>query len=106
MDKFEPLLQPGGLLVVNSSLIDRRAERDDIDVIYVDCNHLAEKEIGSPKVANMIALGAYIGRTGATTADIVKHAMATKMKGKERFLPMNKAALELGMRVAAEQLNG
>ncbi|MFH1465253.1 MAG: 2-oxoacid:acceptor oxidoreductase family protein [Pseudomonadota bacterium] len=102
MDKFEPLVQPGGVLFVNRSLIDREAVRDDIDVIYVDANRLAESEIGTSKAANMIVLGAYIGYTGAATADIVKYAMAKKMVGKEKFLPANKAALDLGIKIAAE----
>lgn len=104
MDKFEPMLQPGGLLVVNSSMVDRRAHRDDIQVIYVDANRLAESEIGMARAANMIILGAYIGRTGAATPEIVKYTMAKKMVGKEKFLAANEAALDLGIRVAASQL--
>ncbi|MBN2800767.1 MAG: 2-oxoacid:acceptor oxidoreductase family protein [Deltaproteobacteria bacterium] len=103
LDKFEPLLQPGGLLIINASLIDRKAARDDVDVIYVDANRLAEAEIGSAKSANMIMLGAYIGRTGAATPEIVKSAIAKKMVGKEKFLPANEAAIDLGMKIAAEQ---
>ena len=102
MDKFEPLVKAGGLLIVNSSLVDRRAVRTDLDVIYVDANRLAEAELGSNKSANMIVLGAYVGYTGAATADIVKYAMAKKMVGKEKFLPANKAALDIGIRLAEE----
>ncbi len=100
MDKFEPLVVPGGLLVVNASLVPRKAHRTDIEVIYVDCNRLAEEVVGSSRSANMIALGAYIGRTGAATPEIVKHAMAKKMVGKEKFLQANQAALDLGIRIA------
>lgn len=103
MDKFEPRIKPGGLLIVNSSLISRRATRDDIDVIYVDANRIAEEQVGSPKSANMVVLGAYIGRTGAASPDVVKRAMAKKMIGKERFLPANKQALDLGIELAAAQ---
>ncbi len=102
MDKFEPRIKPGGLLIVNSSLIKRKAERDDIQVLYVPANELAESEIGTVKSANMIVLGAYIGHTGAATSEIVKEAMAKKMVGKERFLPANKAALDLGIKIAEE----
>jgi 2-oxoglutarate ferredoxin oxidoreductase subunit gamma len=77
--------------------------RDDIDVIYVPANQLAETEVGTSKSANMIMLGAYIGRTGAASAEIVKEAMAKKMKGKERFLPANQHALDIGIRLQAEQ---
>lgn len=104
LDKFEPMLKPGGLLIINSSsLIPRKAHRDDIDVVYVPANQLAEAEVGTSKSANMVMLGAYIGRTGAASTEIVKEAMAKKMKGKERFLPANQHALDVGIRVQAEQ---
>jgi len=100
MDKFEPSVVPGGLLVVNSSLIDRKAYRTDIRVIYVDANKLAEEHLGSSKSANMIILGAYVGATGAVTPEIVKETMAKKMKGKEKFLAANWKALDIGIALA------
>jgi len=104
MDKFEPLVQPGGVIIVNSSLVDRKAVRTDVDVLYIDANRLAEHEVGTNKSANMVVGGAYIGYTGAATADIVKYAMAKKMVGKEKFLAANSAALDLGIRLAEEFL--
>jgi len=94
MDKFEPMVRKGGLLVVNSSLIHRKAERDDLEVFYLEANRLAEEEIGFVKTANMLALGAYIALSKAAEPDLVKGAMATKMKGKERFLDYNRAAFD------------
>ena len=38
LDKFESHVKPGGVLVINSSIIDRKAERDDIQVVYCDAN--------------------------------------------------------------------
>jgi 2-oxoglutarate ferredoxin oxidoreductase subunit gamma len=104
MDKFEPMVKPGGLLIVNSSLVDRKAIRTDIKTIYVDANRLAEEKLGSSKVANMIVLGAYIAATGVVTAEGVKATMEKKMKDKARFLPMNKAAIDLGIETAKAQL--
>ena len=101
MDKFEPLVRAGGLLVVNSSLIHRKAERTDLDVFYLDANRLAEDEIGFAKTANMLALGAYIARTKAASPVTVKEAMAKKMKGKERYLDFNRAAFDRGCALAA-----
>ena len=42
LDKFEDHVKPGGTLVINSSIIDRKAERDDIQVVYCDANRIAE----------------------------------------------------------------
>ena len=51
LDKFEEHVKPGGVLVINSSIIDRKAVRDDIQVVYCDANAIAES-IGNPKGAN------------------------------------------------------
>ena len=56
LDKFECKVKPGGVLVINSSIIDRKAERDDIKVIYCDAQRIAE-EIKNPKGANVAILG-------------------------------------------------
>jgi 2-oxoglutarate ferredoxin oxidoreductase subunit gamma len=59
LDKYEPLVMPGGVLVVNTSLVDRDAERKDIEVVSVAANDLAE-EMGEKRLANMIMLGALL----------------------------------------------
>ncbi len=66
MRKFEPRLKKGGLLLYNSSLIDFKPERDDIEVIAVKANDIAEDE-GSKMAANMAA----IGRLQAAKPDLV-----------------------------------
>ena len=52
LDKFEPHLAAGGILLINSSLIERSAKRSDVKALLVPCNDIA-KELGNPKVANM-----------------------------------------------------
>ena len=65
LDKFESKVKPGGLLVVNSSIIERKSVRDDITVVYCDANGIAE-QVGNPKGANVAILGAMMAK-----ADIV-----------------------------------
>jgi len=61
--KYEQRLQGQGLLLINSSLIDpKEASRQDIRLLPVPANDLA-KESGNPKLANMVALGAFIEKT-------------------------------------------
>ena len=57
LEKYEPLVREGGVLVVNSSLVDRVPTREDIGVILVAANDLAE-EMGNVRFANLILLGA------------------------------------------------
>ena len=100
IDKFEPTVQPGGLLVVNTSLIDRQAARGDLKVIYVAANALAEKE-GGNKSANMVMLGAYIQATGIVPAAAVEHAIEVTFAGKRGDVAaINVRAFRRGMEAA------
>jgi 2-oxoglutarate ferredoxin oxidoreductase subunit gamma len=57
--KYEPLVLPGGLLFINSSLIEpKEAYREDIEFLPIPVNEIAIDN-GSPKLANMVALGAF-----------------------------------------------
>jgi 2-oxoglutarate ferredoxin oxidoreductase subunit gamma len=95
-DKYEKYLKKGGLLVVNSTLIDQKARRDDIDVIYVPANELAE-QAGNVKAANMAALGAYIERSGVVGKKSVIQSLKSIMgKKKAGLIPLNEKALDLG----------
>jgi 2-oxoglutarate ferredoxin oxidoreductase subunit gamma len=66
--KFEPLVKPGGVMVLNSSTINQKVGRTDISVYEVAANELA-LELGNMRVANMIMLGAMVRAT-----DVVKES--------------------------------
>jgi len=60
LDKFAPRLKNGGLLIMNSSLIDTEPQLDEtVEVIAVPADELAV-QLGNKKAANMVALGAYL----------------------------------------------
>ncbi|RDY25544.1 2-oxoacid:ferredoxin oxidoreductase subunit gamma [Romboutsia weinsteinii] len=96
LEKFEKDVVPGGKILINSSLIDRKIERTDVDVYYIPANEIAA-ELGNPKVANMIMLGSYLEVSETVEVDSVLEAFK-KVFGpsKEKFVPLNKAALEKG----------
>lgn len=101
IDKFEPTVVDHGLLVVNTSLIDRKAARDDLQVVYVAANEIAEKE-GGAKAANMVMLGAYLGATGATKVESLEHAIEATFAGKRGNLgDINVRAFRKGYEVGA-----
>jgi 2-oxoglutarate ferredoxin oxidoreductase subunit gamma len=81
IDKFEPSVSAGGLIVVNTSLIDRPVRRADLQSIYVAANDLAEGE-GSGKAANMVMLGAYVAVTQIVTPETIEHAIEATFAGK------------------------
>lgn len=97
--KFEPMLKPGGLLIINSSLVNSKPKRTDIKTVYVPCNKIAQ-EVGNPKAANMVALGTFIARTKAIPIDAISRAMPKVYKKlKPEILELNIKALEKGSQV-------
>ena len=98
LDKFEHTVKPGGLIVVNSSIIDRKVERGDVRVVYCDANGIAE-QVKNPKGANVAILGAMMGADeGSVSLDKMVEAIRIELgERKARFLEGNKAALVAGM---------
>lgn len=93
LDKFEKVVVPGGVLIMDSDLVNRAPERTDIDVIQIPAQTAAE-EVGSIKIANMILLGALVKKTGIIPMEALLKAL--KDHGKEQFYDLNKRALEKG----------
>ena len=96
LPKFEPMLKKDGLMIINSSLINSRPARTDIKAVCVPCNEIAQ-QVGSPRVANLVALGAFCKLTGAVEVEGIVHAMKKVFKrAKPEMLELNKKALQAG----------
>ena len=97
LDKFEPMLSPGGALLINSSLIERGPHRSDVKSILVPCNDIA-KELGNLKVANMVMVGAIVAASNVVSIDSVLTVLAKKIfKNKPEVMPLNELAIRRGM---------
>ena len=100
IDNFAPTVLSGGLVLVNSSVVSKKVERSDVKALYVPCEGIAY-EVGNPKVANMVMLGAYVAATGALKPETIEqmiHEMFTGAKAK--LVPLNLEALKRGMACA------
>jgi len=97
LDKFESIVAPKGTIVVNASLIEREARRDDVTCVRVPLNEMAE-EVGNPRTINMIALGAFVKATGIVPLETVSATMRRMLEegGKDRFIEPNERALQAG----------
>lgn len=97
LEKFGPSLRKGGILIANSSLIKKQdIKRNDVEVVNIPLNNLAE-EIGSPKVANIIMLGAVVKKIGAFPMEYAEKVVLEKLKSKPELLELNKKALQCGI---------
>jgi 2-oxoglutarate ferredoxin oxidoreductase subunit gamma len=105
LEKYEGMVKPGGLLLVNTSLINRAVQRSDVRVVKVPANEIANR-LGNPRAANMVALGAYLGATRAVSLEAVAGLVRETFAGKAKVIDSNLAALQegyaLGEREAAD----
>lgn len=95
-DKFEPLVLPGGVLIVNTSLIEAKSKRTDITIIEVPASEIAN-ELGEPRIANSVILGAFIEYSKAVSQDsIIESLKKVLPERRHNLIPINKKALEKG----------
>jgi len=104
LDKYEPLVQPNGVLVANASLINRGLKRDDLKNIYIPANEIAE-EIGMGRLANMVMVGGMLYLKPILSLDAVKASLERHIPERHRkTLPMNFEAMERGYAFTQETL--
>jgi len=100
MEKYEPLVKAGGVLIANSTLIQTPSERDDITVVYVPANDLAA-ELGNVKMANVVLLGALLAAKPILPVEALKRAMEDHIpEHRKNIIEPNKQALERGVEYA------
>lgn len=100
LEKYEPLVKAGGVLVVNQSLVDREPERDDIRVLMIPANEIAE-EMGNKRLANMVLLGSLLTMEDALTTEQVAASLKIHIPEHRRnLLEANYEALERGAQIA------
>lgn len=103
LDKFEKSVIPGGLILLNSSLVDRPVSRGDVRVFAIPANDLAA-DCGNMKAANMIMLGAYLALTRTVSVESVIEAFKKVFGDKAaKMLDLNTRALRQGAAAVARQ---
>ncbi len=104
LDKYDPLVSPGGLLIINSSIIDKTSERKDIQVVRVPANEIAEK-IGDRRMTNMVILGALLANLPILPLEALEKALAEHLPERHhKLLPLNYQALREGAKYVGEKV--
>ena len=102
-DKYEEILEKGGTLVVNQSMVDRGAKRTNIRTVFVPCNQIAE-EIGERRLLTMVAIGAVLTALPELSLADVEKTLSAHMPARHKdLLAKNCEALRRGFDAAKKQ---
>lgn len=92
--RFAPFLEPGGLMMINSSLVTSRPD-PNVSYAEIDTGAVAN-EVGNPKVANMVMLGAYLALAEEFGIEKIKDIVRHSLAGKPELLELNMKAIDAG----------
>jgi 2-oxoglutarate ferredoxin oxidoreductase subunit gamma len=102
LDKYEPLLRPGGVLVINESIAAREVVRRDVGVVRIPGNEIAE-ELGDRRMTNMVLLGGLLANMPVLPLEAVERALRDHLPARhQRLLPLNLQGLRRGAAFVAE----
>ncbi len=100
LDRFEEKLVDGGLIILNSTLVEREVQRQEVDVVKIGATKAAQ-QLGNTRVANVVALGAFVKKTKLLKKESLSKAIEEQFSQKKAGLvDINKKALQTGMQLA------
>jgi 2-oxoglutarate ferredoxin oxidoreductase subunit gamma len=100
--KFESLLVPGGLLIVNATLIEAEPQRTDVEIAAIACTALA-RECGDDRFVSVVALGGLIARRPIVGREALRQALIDVLGDRRpEMIEANLAAFSSGYRAAVE----
>ena len=89
LDKYEPLVVPGGVLIANASLINRGFQRTDLDAVLIPANEIAEA-LGDKRLTNMVMLGALLAKLPVLPLEAMEKALEDHLPERhKKLLPLN-----------------
>ncbi len=100
LEKFAPVIKPNGVIMINSTLIPIRSERDDVDELLVPANDIA-KEVGNIRTANIIALSAFVERSKVVKIETLRECVKNEFGKKPKLIPINMEAFDKGIEAAS-----
>jgi 2-oxoglutarate ferredoxin oxidoreductase subunit gamma len=94
--RLEPLIKPGGVLIINESSTQFKVKRDDFRTIYVPAGQMAS-ELGNDSVSNLVALGTLVFVLPVVSAKSIATAMEAFFPANAKALKINQQALVAGL---------
>jgi 2-oxoglutarate ferredoxin oxidoreductase subunit gamma len=99
LEKFAPVVKAKGVILINSSLIPIDSGRDDIDELKVPAVEIATA-LGNARAANIVALAAFVARSGVVSLDTLKGCVEHEFAKKPKVIPLNLKAIIEGAKAA------
>lgn len=97
LEKYEDTVVPGGMILVESTLIEKKVARDDVKVFYVPATKMAQ-DMGAPTLANMIMVGKLIRECDAVNDGHIEETLHKVVSARHQDLfDINKKAIQAGM---------
>ena len=101
LEKFAPVVRPGGIVLINRSLISVDSGRDDVDELSIEVNDIAIG-LGSVRSANIVALSAFAARSGVVDKEVLRNCVKSEFAKKEKLIPLNMDAVDAGFEAALQ----
>ncbi len=100
---MEERVCPGGVILVDSSIVNEKVKREDAKAFYIPAARIAVEKIGQPLASNLILMGSFLKATQVLPLELVEATMEKKLKGTRRadLLPINIKALREGVALIA-----
>lgn len=104
LEKFEAMVKPGGIILVNSSLIDVPVKRQDVQVYYIPVVEKAN-DLGDTRVANMVMLGALMQIDPLVSGESIMESLKKILpESKHHLLSLNEKALNTGSGIVKDSI--
>jgi 2-oxoglutarate ferredoxin oxidoreductase subunit gamma len=103
LEKYEESVKPGGLLIVNDSMVVHPPRRVDLEVVMLPAT-AAATEIGQVKTTNIVLLGALLARRPLVTPETIVAVLTAKLGARKAHMQeVNSAALRRGLELGLAQ---
>lgn len=105
LEKFAPTVRPGGVILINSTLVPVDSKRSDVNEVRIPVNDIAI-DLGNLKTANVVALSAFVTTSKMVDFDLMQEAVIEEFSGKQHFYYLNMEAVKQGKMAALAIING
>lgn len=93
---FQNRVVSGGTIFINSSIVESRPIREDVQTVLVPCADMAQ-ELGNSRVANVIMMGAFIQKSAIASPEIYLKSLEEIMGSRKKSLAeINRQAFAAG----------